>query len=408
MIKVRLLVLKLFKLGNQSVQSRDGERTLAGCCLRNPELYVYYLHHRRISIFTKCRIDFISYIDDFAQCLVNFRNDRMRVLWTLNGRLTHPLIRIHLFPNTSRRPAREVWFPLPTIETRCPNRVTEGFESPAKTSFGNTSAAPAPQFRNPSFTTPRKPFDQEFFSEVSGAESSPADNTDADAEDTPDPKSITRTMTAIGINGPSKAPLFGRYGNGFTGNSPSRADRRQGKYGNAILNKARKRKRIDRDHALITRNGSDSESEGEERVKETNLHNPKSWFGNLLDGIDARPNLPNILSYYAQLIMNFTLVFAFIYLLYCFWQGVRGDVDKASDEVRSVVLAEMATCANEYTINGCYNKNRAPALDKVCNAWELCMNKDPDGTGRAKISAKTFAEIFNSFVEPISWKAMVC
>ena len=296
-------------------------------------------------------------------------------------------------------------------QNSCSNRITEGFGSPAKTSFASSSAAPAPQFRNPSFTTPRKPFDQEFFSEVSGAESSPADNTDADAEDTPDPKSITKTMTAIGLGGPSKAPIFGRYGNGFTGNSPSRADRRQGKYGNAILNKARKRKRIDREHALITRAGSDSESEGEERVKEKNMHNgqpSKSWFGNLLDGIDARPNLPNILSYYAQLIMNFTLVFAFIYLLYCFWQGVRGDVNKASDEVRSVVLAEMATCANEYTINGCYNTKRAPALDKVCNAWELCMNKDPDGTGRAKISAKTFAEIFNSFVEPISWKAMVC
>jgi len=36
------------------------------------------------------------------------------------------------------------------------------------------------------------------------------------------------------------------------------------------------------------------------------------------------------------------------------------------------------------------------------------MNRDPNSVGRAKISAHTFAQIFNSFIEPISYKAMVC
>ncbi|KAG9240431.1 Di-sulfide bridge nucleocytoplasmic transport domain-containing protein [Calycina marina] len=285
----------------------------------------------------------------------------------------------------------------------------KSFESPVKTSFGDSNnSTTAPPFRNPSFTTPRKPFDQELFQD-SGADSSPAENTDADAEDTPDAKSITKTMTAFGISASSKKPLFSRYGNSFTGNSPSRGDKRQGKFGTALIQKARKRKRVDRDLALITSAGSDSESEGEQRVKEKDLPAPprKSWFGNLLDGIVARPNLPNVLSYYAQLILNFTLVFTFIYLLYCFWQAVRGDVNHAADEQRSIVMAEMAACANEYTLNGCHNDKRAPALDKVCNAWDLCMNRDPEATGRAKISARTFAEIFNNFVEPISWKAML-
>ena len=204
--------------------------------------------------------------------------------------------------------------------------------------------------------------------------------------------------------------LFGRYGSDFLGNSPSRADQRRGKYGNAILNKARKRKRIDRDHALITQAGSDTESEAEERVKEKDVGRGltgKSWFGNVLDGINARPELPNILSYWAQLLLNFTLVIAFIWFLYSSWQVVRGDVNKASDIVRSQVLEEMSICSREWNTNGCHNPNRAPALNSICDAWEFCFNKDPDQTGRAKISAKTFAEIFNSFVEPISWKAMV-
>lgn len=34
------------------------------------------------------------------------------------------------------------------------------------------------------------------------------------------------------------------------------------------------------------------------------------------------------------------------------------------------------------------------------------MNRDPAVVGRAKVSAETFAEIINSFVEPISYKTM--
>lgn len=35
------------------------------------------------------------------------------------------------------------------------------------------------------------------------------------------------------------------------------------------------------------------------------------------------------------------------------------------------------------------------------------MNRDPAVVGRAKVSAETFAEIINSFVEPISYKTMI-
>jgi Di-sulfide bridge nucleocytoplasmic transport domain len=35
------------------------------------------------------------------------------------------------------------------------------------------------------------------------------------------------------------------------------------------------------------------------------------------------------------------------------------------------------------------------------------MNRDPTVVGRARVSAETFAEIVNSFIEPISYKTMV-
>lgn len=274
-----------------------------------------------------------------------------------------------------------------------------------------SSSTPAPAFRNPSFTTPRKPFDQEIFSEVSGAESSPADN--ADVEDTPETKTNT-AMAAFTLSNSEKQPLFGRYGAGFLGNSPGRADHRRGKYGNAIVNKVRKRKRIDRDHALALgpRRGSSSDSEDEDaerpRVQRLKSEDKQSWLGAFLTGIESRPNLPNILSYYAQLSVNFVIAGLTIYGIYSFWVTVRSDVDKAAEEAMASVLAEMAACSRQFTDNGCHNKdNLAPALIPVCDKWSACMYRDPASVGRAKISAHTFAQIFNSFIEPISYKAMV-
>ncbi|TAQ84576.1 hypothetical protein B7494_g7105 [Chlorociboria aeruginascens] len=267
--------------------------------------------------------------------------------------------------------------------------------------------APAPQFRNPSFTTPRKPFDQELLSEVSGAESSPADN--ADAEDTPDIPRQNRAMTAFTSGGAEK-PIFNRYGAEFSGSSPGRAERR-GKFGIAVANKLRKRKRADRDYAPSHARGSDTDSETETRPRSSkNLKsidpNAMGWFAALLSGIESRPNLPHILSYYAQLMLNFFFAFIIMFGIWTFWLTIRADVDKASEDSIQDVVAEMSKCKKEFLENNCANL-KSPALQVLCDNWEKCMNRDPMAVARAKISAHTFAEIFNSFIEPISYKAMI-
>jgi hypothetical protein len=285
---------------------------------------------------------------------------------------------------------------------------TEAFEPRPQSSFMNASSTVASPFRNPSFTTPRKPFDQDLFSEVSGAESSPADN--ADAEDTPDPKSST-AMTTVPSGFSNKKPIFGKYGAGFTGFSPGREQRRN-RFGNAVVNKVRKRKRVDRDHAaLIGTRGSDSDSEDESRSKSRGQKHAeaqsRSWLSQLLTDIESHPNVPNVLSYYAQLMLNFFFLGLTIFGVWTFWSTIRSDVDKASEEATAIVVAEMAKCARDFVDNGCAKSTRPPALEAVCDNWSLCMNRDPNSVGRAKISANTFAQIFNSFIEPISYKAMV-
>ena len=132
--------------------------------------------------------------------------------------------------------------------------------------------------------------------------------------------------------------------------------------------------------------------------------------------IETHPNVPHILSFYAQLLFNLFLIFSFMTILWSFWSTIRADVDKKADEAVAEALAEMAVCAQNYRENRCEPETRVPAMESVCRGWETCMDRDPrmgvggggvGAGGRAVISARTFAEIFNGLVEPISYKAMV-
>ncbi len=214
--------------------------------------------------------------------------------------------------------------------------------------------------------------------------------------------------------GTIRQPVFGRYGAGFLGNSPGRADQRRGKYGNALAQKVRKRKRIDRDLAFIRGQQDDSESDSDGAKSRPRSREKKHsrgggethWLASIFNYIDAHPNLPNTLSFYAQMIINFVIAFVTIFGIYTFWSTVRSDVDKASNDAKLDVFAEMNRCATDFLANGCAT-NKLPALQAVCAEWDHCMNQDVNNIPRARVSAKTFAEIFNSFIEPISYKAMV-
>ena len=137
------------------------------------------------------------------------------------------------------------------------------------------------------------------------------------------------------------------------------------------------------------------------------VENKPNWISSLFTFIASHPTVPHILSFYAQLLFNLFLLSTFAYLIYCFWSAVQGDVDKKSHEAMADIMAEMAICAQEYRTNKCDRTTRLPALEVVCENWSKCVNRDASKIGRAKVSAHTFAEIFNSFVEPISYKAMV-
>ncbi|KAI4256164.1 MAG: hypothetical protein LQ352_002213 [Teloschistes flavicans] len=272
-----------------------------------------------------------------------------------------------------------------------------------------------PQFRNPSFTTPQKSPDLDFSSGPEN-QSSPANG---DTEDTPEPFSrneVAKKDTMIQFRAKKEQPalgIFGRYGTSGRGEILRRP------HNEPMARRIHKRKRrdADRDVKISRRRPSDeSNSEGEDRgthsaYKGQGGHQDIHQIGAIpafFSYLETHPNLPHILSYYAQFLLNFFLVAVLIYMVYAFWSTIRSDVNEKSKEAASEILVEMAACARDFKDNKCGDPGgRVPAMESVCNSWEKCMQRDPTIVGRAKVSAHTFAEIINNFFQPISGKAMI-
>ncbi|KAI9750994.1 MAG: hypothetical protein M1835_001297 [Candelina submexicana] len=308
--------------------------------------------------------------------------------------------RTHSVFDSSSKPA------IPAL--REPTSQTFLFSQPASTKA-------APPFRNPSFATPRK-FEAEMFS--SGPEN-PSSPENADGEDTPDqpsksaatkPSTVITEFKGVPIKERTQ-PHFGRFGGG----SPGRGKVPRGKFSDAIVKKVHKRRRreAEKDQIIgLRRPSDDSESDnpgsgqGNSEQDRASVQST-SWFASFLAFIETHPALPHVLSFYAQLLLNIFLVFCFIYIVYSFWATIRGDVDKKSQEVVLEAMLEISVCAKSYVDNKCDHGTRVPAMETVCNNWKSCMDRDPNAVGRARVSAHTFAEIFNSFIEPISYKAMI-
>jgi hypothetical protein len=181
---------------------------------------------------------------------------------------------------------------------------------------------------------------------------------------------------------------------------------------NRIVKRRSERSRSKKRTAIHDEDGDDSDNErGRPPVPPKEAGPVQQTFamtvGGFLSWIEAHPNLPSVLSYYLQLTVNMFLGSLFIYIVYSAWAGVMTDVDIESSKHASEVMVEIAACALEYNRNRCRPEEVVPAMEKACGVWETCMNRDPKKVARATVTAKTFAMIFNSFVEEFSYKSMV-
>ncbi|KAK5093896.1 hypothetical protein LTR70_004421 [Exophiala xenobiotica] len=295
-------------------------------------------------------------------------------------------------------------FNSPDKENYLPPREPNGKAHLSGTPSKNVPASP---FRAPSFTTPRKAYDLDF---SSGPESSPMAPTED--EDTPNAKPLPPIPTQLKKSRRSSlSNFFGRFaprsGKGeITKPTTDVAPKR-------VHKKRRQAQSFEKQLARARRESEDSSDDDEPRntnKKQKTSQQPVQevgWITGLFTFIHTYPDAPSIIAKYLQVFFNAMILFGCLYMFYSFWATIRADVDKASDDAMQEVIAEMTACTRNYVDNRCGAGDRLPALEQVCANWELCMNRDPNAVKRASLSAHTFAEIFNSFVEPISLKTMV-
>lgn len=243
----------------------------------------------------------------------------------------------------------------------------------------------------------------------------------ADNEDTPE---LPQRSSIFKHGGPMAT---------FTGNksekklsaypSSGRGEISRKSHTDALPRRVQKRRRphVERDVRLALHQaaGYDSESdsrsrpssrEGGSSSRRQNLPSAPREIGtipSIFHFIEKHPNLPHILSYYAQFLLNLFFVVCLMYLSYLFISTVRSDVDIKSRDVVLETVAEIAACAREFKDNRCERSSRVPAMETVCDNWEKCMNRDPSQVGRARVSAETFAGILSNFIDNLSVKTMV-
>ena len=186
------------------------------------------------------------------------------------------------------------------------------------------------------------------------------------------------------------------------------------KYSNAIakriLKKRRRAQKFEKQLALARRPSDETSEEDVSRPTTAQEAQAPAMgrMASLFAFIEQYPNAPALISKYLQTFFTAAILTGGFYVIYSVWSTIRADVDRASEDSAAEILADMAACAKNFVDNRCGGDSRLPALEAVCNNWELCMNRDPNSIRRAQVSAHTFATIINSFVEPISLKTIVC
>ncbi|KAF2661121.1 hypothetical protein K491DRAFT_687600 [Lophiostoma macrostomum CBS 122681] len=303
-----------------------------------------------------------------------------------------------------------------------PNRMHLGQPNSTPYYFNDASHKPlpaVPPHMNKSVWEPRTPPGAIDFADSSGGETPNTPGQDSDAA-TPDTNMASRmgqlTTERSKRSSPKKSPRksIAKSLSGFFSSSPSPAKEDRRSYNRKAGQRIEKRRAKNRQLAVRE---EEEDSENEQAVGANANANTKTppapgqagyvtQAGHFFSWLEAHPHLPSVLSFWFQLLVNTCLGLAFLYGLYHVWSSVMADVDIESKKYETDIMVEIAFCAKQYKENQCHPSTRVPALEQACGNWESCMQRDSKKVARASVTAKTFAMIFNAFVEEFSYKSM--
>ncbi|KAJ3212662.1 hypothetical protein HDU67_003690 [Dinochytrium kinnereticum] len=126
---------------------------------------------------------------------------------------------------------------------------------------------------------------------------------------------------------------------------------------------------------------------------------------------DGRAHLvwPYVLIGYLRLGFTLFIMGLTVFLVVQFMLTVHHDLQMKAEEYSAEITQQVLECSKQYLANKCSPvSERLPAMQGLCNEWELCMSRDPKEVGRLKVGAETLAEILNKLFEPMTYKTMVC
>ncbi|KAK6518439.1 hypothetical protein TWF506_005593 [Arthrobotrys conoides] len=122
---------------------------------------------------------------------------------------------------------------------------------------------------------------------------------------------------------------------------------------------------------------------------------------------ETHRDIPQVLSQYLQLMVNILMASLGMYFVYLIVITIQKDVNKKIDDYTAVAQLRVTDCNRKLTENRCDPSLMVPAMAEQCMQWRACADTDPYNLGRSQVSAETFAQIINGFVEHISYKSMV-
>ncbi|KAJ3417625.1 hypothetical protein HDV05_000082 [Chytridiales sp. JEL 0842] len=96
-----------------------------------------------------------------------------------------------------------------------------------------------------------------------------------------------------------------------------------------------------------------------------------------------------------------------IYVIVKFLLTVRHDLEMKALEHSAEIAQQVAECSKSYLDNKCSPVHeRLPAMQVLCQEWELCMTRDPREVGGLRVGAEALAETLNRLFEPMTFKTM--
>lgn len=144
-------------------------------------------------------------------------------------------------------------------------------------------------------------------------------------------------------------------------------------------------------------------------------HGAFSWFYDTCrNTLNARnvAIFPYIIIGYLRLLFHLTWFLCLIWSIWSLYSVIMNDITIKINNETNLILQEIERAKFLFSENKCFKEEvvkNSPALASLCSEWkETIGQKDPRSRiPHGRLTAETFAELLNSFVEEISFRSLV-